>query len=605
MKKLLSVMFAVLLAFAACLPFTAMADSNDGADVVFVVDVSRSMQHNDPQYLTSLAINKYVDKLDASMQNNNVGIVTFCGDVSEQMPLTAITPDSVAQINQFVSDHVVQTERQTDASTGIKAAVDMLSSSQSSNKAIILVTDGEYSYAGADDKEPADAQTRAEASNTVMAEQVQKAQAQQIKIFTLKIKDDSTAGVPEFLKVDFAGVAKDTAGKDYYPNSADEVDEFISDIQSSLISGMVTVHEDKNVEAGVPTICTFNVPEGIVYAKVQISHDPKSKIEIISVKDKDGNAVNYDKPNVVKDKNAGNKRALTSFKIDNPAPGELNIEILSDQKQTISIDYAASSAFTIVAQPTQVTAPAKSPLKITAQLFQAVGTQNELVSDADGSLKIIGKVYDKDGKEVASQELSGKDGHYDTGKLAAPDVGDYTAVVSVQDLNGIEICATPEIPVTATKAKPNILLFVLIGVGVLVLVGLILLLLKKTGGNRRPPLFGKFQYSYSNMLAQEYESLQIWNLQAYSGGNKKITSASVYDLMKTYHQNLTNLGTVMFVTAGNNQAPQLQVVNNSSDLNVTISGIPISTTPTNINIGDELRIDSMDGSISISARRLA
>lgn len=606
MKKLLSVVIAVLLLVATCLPFAALADDNKDSDVVFVIDVTESMKTNDPNQLTNLAIKKYVNKLNdaKSTGTNSIGVVTFAGDVINTMPLTKIDKNSAETINQFADDNVVQNARKTDASKGVKAAMDMLKDSKAGKKAIILVTDGEYSYAdqSTNGQEPENAQALAEESTKLLADQVTAATANPdngIKIYSIKIAKENVE-VPDYLKVDFDSLAN-TGGTHAEPQNDEELDTAISTIQGQLVD-MNIQHQEVPVKAQVPTDAEFIIPEGTIYAKIQVAHDPKSELQFVKITDNDGADVPFDTPDVVKDKdeNSG-KKILTSVTLESPKPGKLTVRIMSNQEQIVTIDCASASSFTIVAQQPQKELPAKSPLKLTAQVFQNMGDADKQISaEAAKSLVVFATIH-KQGEEqaVADGEMKmDKKNNYTTGKMAVNEPGTYTIDYVVYDINNNQL-ASDSITINVGNPKPPILLICIIaGVVLLAAAAVVVILLMKK--KKLPPknLFGRFQYTYVNNLTGAYDSLQIWDLNGMPSGS------SIANLIATFHPELSSTATIIFTTGGTAKAPELKVQNTGADLNATIAGIPISQ-PTKINQNDQLRIDAMDGSFYITATRIA
>jgi len=67
----------------------AFADSSrEGLDIVFVIDDTRSMQQNDPGFLSAEALRQFVDILPQT--GDQVGIVTYALNVLDKMSLREI-----------------------------------------------------------------------------------------------------------------------------------------------------------------------------------------------------------------------------------------------------------------------------------------------------------------------------------------------------------------------------------------------------------------------------------------------------------------------------------------------------------------------------------
>ena len=112
-----------------------------GIEVIFVLDVSRSMLAEDtsPNRLTR-AKQQIVDVID-EMQGDRVGLVVFAGDARQQIPLTSHY-DHFKQTLDAVGPHSVQRggSRLGDA---IRIASDGFLSKTNDHQAIVIFTDGE------------------------------------------------------------------------------------------------------------------------------------------------------------------------------------------------------------------------------------------------------------------------------------------------------------------------------------------------------------------------------------------------------------------------------------------------------------------------------
>ncbi|MEI7707503.1 MAG: VWA domain-containing protein [Chlorobium sp.] len=113
-----------------------------GIDVMLVLDISDSMLQKDFAGESRLDAAKDVARnFVLNRSNDRIGLVVFRGKGYTQCPLT-IDHDVLAMLIDRLTPAVIQDEG-TAIGTAILIAVNRLKASESSNKAIILVTDGE------------------------------------------------------------------------------------------------------------------------------------------------------------------------------------------------------------------------------------------------------------------------------------------------------------------------------------------------------------------------------------------------------------------------------------------------------------------------------
>ncbi len=120
--------------------------NSEGVEVVFVIDVSKSMAAEDikPQRLKLAQIQ--LKKLTEILDGNRMGLIAFAGQVGVISPLT----QDIGALNLFIDslDFDIFSEQGTNISFALKEAEDLLTrglgdKNQSRTKVIVLVTDGE------------------------------------------------------------------------------------------------------------------------------------------------------------------------------------------------------------------------------------------------------------------------------------------------------------------------------------------------------------------------------------------------------------------------------------------------------------------------------
>jgi Ca-activated chloride channel family protein len=136
---------AVVAIVAAAQPRWGTRESKvprNGADLVVVLDISRSMNARDvtPDRLQAAktAVNAILNRLGG----DRVGLVVFAGNARIRFPLT--TDFSAArQVVNSLETGVVFVEGGTDAGLGLEQAVTLLSDDPNTGRVILLITDGD------------------------------------------------------------------------------------------------------------------------------------------------------------------------------------------------------------------------------------------------------------------------------------------------------------------------------------------------------------------------------------------------------------------------------------------------------------------------------
>ncbi len=143
---------AVLAAAAAALAILAAAQPRwgeqesfiprQGAQLVFVVDVSRSMSARDIAPSRLEATKTAIDATLARLGGDRVGLVIFAGSARLRIPLTTDFA-AASQVLRSLETGPILVEKGTDASTGIDVAIGAFDLDLESGKLIVLITDGD------------------------------------------------------------------------------------------------------------------------------------------------------------------------------------------------------------------------------------------------------------------------------------------------------------------------------------------------------------------------------------------------------------------------------------------------------------------------------
>jgi Ca-activated chloride channel family protein len=162
-----------------------------GVDLVFALDVSKSMLAEDikPNRLERAkhAISKIIDRLGA----DRIAIVVFAGDAYLQLPLTSDHGAAKMYLSEISTDMIPVGG--TSVSRALETSIKAFSKEKTKGRAIILITDGENH----DEEALAIAKTCGE---------------QKINIYSLGIGTTKGSTIPEYLNGNKVGLKKDRNG---------------------------------------------------------------------------------------------------------------------------------------------------------------------------------------------------------------------------------------------------------------------------------------------------------------------------------------------------------------------------------------------------------
>ena len=144
------VRFALLLAGLACvivalaqprLGYTFEQSHRQGRDVLIAIDVSKSMLATDvaPSRLERAKL--AAQDLVSTLPGDRVGLIAFAGTAFLQAPLTIDYSAVLASVNELDTD--VIPSGGTDIAAAIRMAAEAFGKGESSNRALVLFTDGE------------------------------------------------------------------------------------------------------------------------------------------------------------------------------------------------------------------------------------------------------------------------------------------------------------------------------------------------------------------------------------------------------------------------------------------------------------------------------
>lgn len=121
----------------------------EGIDMVFVVDVSNSMNAEDVKPSRIEKAKKIINEIISKLGGDRVGIVIFAGEAYSVMPLSNDYGAAELYLNGINTNLI--TAQGTNIADAVLEASNMLSNINNTSKAIILISDGE-THKGEEDK---------------------------------------------------------------------------------------------------------------------------------------------------------------------------------------------------------------------------------------------------------------------------------------------------------------------------------------------------------------------------------------------------------------------------------------------------------------------
>ena len=113
-----------------------------GIEVMFVLDVSRSMLARDVSPNRLERSKQYIKDMIQEMGGDRVGLVLFAGDVKKQIPLTNHYADYAESLDEIGPQHIDRGG--SNLAQAIEVAAESFLDKTSDHRAIVLFTDGEY-----------------------------------------------------------------------------------------------------------------------------------------------------------------------------------------------------------------------------------------------------------------------------------------------------------------------------------------------------------------------------------------------------------------------------------------------------------------------------
>jgi Ca-activated chloride channel family protein len=163
----------------------------EGADIIFCLDVSSSMMAEDIAPNRLDRAKHAIQQTVKSLGTDRVGIVVFAGDAYIQLPLTTDHAATKMYLDNITTDMIPV--QGTSISSAIEKAIEAFPKNDAENRAIVLITDGENHDERA-------IQLAGEAAD------------KNIKLYTVGIGSTEGSTIPAYRNGKKVGLKKDKAG---------------------------------------------------------------------------------------------------------------------------------------------------------------------------------------------------------------------------------------------------------------------------------------------------------------------------------------------------------------------------------------------------------
>ncbi|HXD32045.1 MAG TPA: vWA domain-containing protein [Pyrinomonadaceae bacterium] len=111
------------------------------ADVVLAVDMSGTMETNDPQHLRYYGADQFLSMFSYYGTNRNrAGVIKFGNSANELLPFNYVTRDQVGEYQSLFAE--LKTEEWTELGRGLELSRGMFGEEKGRHKSIILISDG-------------------------------------------------------------------------------------------------------------------------------------------------------------------------------------------------------------------------------------------------------------------------------------------------------------------------------------------------------------------------------------------------------------------------------------------------------------------------------
>ncbi|AJS60964.1 VWA domain-containing protein [Paenibacillus sp. IHBB 10380] len=316
--RLLMVLSLLLMPLSGRLPEASAAQRASQIDAMLVVDASNSMKTSDPNKIGNEAMKMFIDMLSA--QGDKVGIIAYTDQIQREKALLEIKSTADKEdLKQFID----QLDRgpYTDTAVGIKEAVKVLQqgSDPSHEPMIVLLADGNNDF----NKTKGRTQSQ---SDQELTQAVADANKSGIPVYTIGLNADGKLN-----KDALAQISKQTSGKAFSTDSADDLPQILSEIFASHLKLKIVPIQSINANGSYQDV-TINVPNSnVLEANISIMSNKPVEVKLM---DPTGASKSIPASDIL----FSESKSYSLLKLLSPVKGDWKLQVKGVAKDKIDIN---------------------------------------------------------------------------------------------------------------------------------------------------------------------------------------------------------------------------------------------------------------------------
>jgi Ca-activated chloride channel family protein len=426
--RVLVVLSLLLLPFSYRIQEVTAAKATSQIDAMLVVDASNSMKKSDPDKIGNEAMKMFIDML--SVQGDKVGIISYTDQIQREKALLEIkSATDKEDLKQFID----QLDRgpYTDTAIGIKEAVKVLQqgADPSHEPMIVLLADGN------NDLDEATSRTEQQSAQE-LEQAIADAKKSGIPVYTIGLNADGKLN-----KDALAEIAKNTGGKAFSTNTADDLPQILSEIFASHLK-LKIVPVQSMTGSGSYQDVIINVPNNnVLEANISIMSAQPVEVKLTDPK-------GAEKSIPAKDILYSKSQSYSLLKLLTPIDGDWKLQVKGVAKDKIDINLVFNYDVELAMDPLSSTTYKKGDkIDITSYLTSnGQKLQNSTLYQNMNAKLVVKDIDTGDTQEIKMTNT----GDVFEGIYKVADEHDYELMVKAEDSSLYR-----ETPVVKMSAKPG------------------------------------------------------------------------------------------------------------------------------------------------------